>query len=224
MSLFFHRPLPDLPAGQTQQAMNAVKAGAFRSEGAVRMQVPSGWTFAHYSHSPALLSHINVPGMGRVTMGPQRDVILAAKRDQGSCTVILERGRSESANPEEDVASIKHTVSQNVYERHILDWVSSGPAWFGLLVNTADEILNQPGPAKRTIDFKQTNDSVVHLGTLPARMVGFSANVDGRESDFVFFAFARQYQQQLAMIAGVGEPPRQCLVEVMWIQSRLSFD
>jgi len=124
----------------------------------------------------------------------------------------------------EDVAAIKRTVAQSVYERNVFDWVSGGPSWFARLVDTADDILNEPGPAKRVIDFTPAGEASASIGRLPARQIGFLANVDGRESDALVFAFAHQYQWQYAFIALVSERPRQCAAELGWVQSHLSFE
>ena len=106
----------------------------------------------------------------------------------------------------------------------MFDWVTAGPSWFARLVDAADEMLNEPGPAKRIIDFKPTGEASAGIGRLPARQIGFLANVDGRESDALVYAFAHQYQWRYTFIGVVGEPPRQCAAELGWIQSHLSFD
>jgi hypothetical protein len=122
-----------------------------------------------------------------------------------------------------DAAAIKRTVAQNVYQRNIFNWVTGGDSWFTMLVKTADELLNRPGPSTRMIDFKPTVEESFMMGGLPGRMVGFSADVDGRETDGLLYSFAHHNQWQYTLIGAVGAPPRQCFLEISWIQSHLSF-
>jgi hypothetical protein len=172
-------------------------------------------------HSPQ--NRVTIPGLGQVPIDVKRTVVFAARRTVGNCAVVVERAKVEQTL-DEDVAAIKRTVAQNIYHRNVFLWVSGGPSWFAQLVDAADDILNDPGPATRIIDFKPVAEAAASIGRLAARTIGFSANVDARESDALVYAFVHQYQWQYTVITVVGEPPRQCAAELDWIQSRLSLE
>ena len=223
--LFVHIPMPDIAPAAVHQHVASLRPSASGSQDGVRIELPQQWSlFARNVRSPhSPQNRVTIPGLGQVPVDVKRTVVFAARRDAGKCAVLFERARVEQSL-DEDVAAIERTVTQNVYERNVFNWVSGGPSWFARLVDTADDILNEPGPAKRLIDFKPAGEASASIGRLPARQIGFSANVDGRESDGLMYVFAHQYQWQYAFIALVGEPPRQCAAELGWIQSHLSFE
>jgi len=128
-------------------------------------------------------------------------------------------------NLDEDAATLKRTVDQNVYERNVFNWfTTSRESRFSLLVNTADEMLNQPGPSRRTIAFTRATESTVLMGHLPARHVAFSVNLNGRETAVLSYVVAHKNQWQYARIGVLGEPPRLCTLELVWIDGHLSFE
>jgi len=222
--LFVHHPLPDISPTAVQQHVTSLRMSASGAQDGVRVELPQHWKFARNGpsrHSPQ--NRVTVPGFGQVPVDVKRTVVFAARQDVGTCAVMFERAKIEQSL-DDDVAAIRRTVTQNVYKRNLFDWVSGGPSWFARLVDAADDILNQPGPATRVIDFTPAGEASASIGRLPARQIGFSANVDGRESDALVYTFAHQYQWQYAYIGLVGEPRRQCAAELGWIQSHLSFE
>jgi hypothetical protein len=224
-ALFRHTPPPDVPPGDTRTQLAAVVAGPTATLEGVHVALPKGWTFARYAHSPQLISHVNLPGLGQVPIGPSRRVIFAAQRSPGKCVVILERDRIEHMNLDEDAAALKQTIAQNSYERNLFKWfTTSRDARFQQFVNTADEMLNRPGPATRMIGFTRTSESAVSLGHQPARLMVFAATLNGRETDVLTYAVSHQWQWQYALIGLIDEPPRACTLELGWIEGRLSFE
>jgi len=170
VALFRHTPPPDVPAGDTRQQLAAIVAGPTTTQDGVHITIPKGWAFARYAHSPQVTSRMTVPGFGQVPIGPSRRVIFAAQRSLGSCVAILERDKIEHMNLDEDAAALKQTVGQNNYERSILNFFTIGRGErFQQFVNTADEMLNRPGPSTRPIAFTRTSESTVSIGHQPAR-------------------------------------------------------
>jgi hypothetical protein len=223
--LFRHTPLPDLPPGDTSKHLAAIVAGSTTSQDGVHVTIPQGWKFARYAHSPQVVSRITVPGLGQVPVGPSRRVMFAAQRSPGTCVVILERDKIQNMNLDEDAATLRQTVDQNVYERNIFNWVTNGyEDRFKLLVNAADEILNQPGPSRRMIAFTRAKEQSAQLSRQPARQLLLTTNSNGREKGVLSYIVAHKNQWQYALIEIVGEPPRLCGLEIAWIRVQLSFE
>ena len=220
-----HTPLPDAPPGDARARVASVKSGMSATQDGVHVAIPQGWTFARYAHSPQVVERLNVPGLGVVPVGPNRKVVFAALRKPGECVVILERDAIEHMNVDEDAASLKRAVAQNVYERNVFNWVtSSREDRFKQLVNAADEMLNRPAAARRMIGFTPVADSATPLGDQRARGIGFTADLNGRESDALVYVIAHKGRWQYTLIAAIGEPPRLCSAEITWIQEHLSLE
>jgi hypothetical protein len=128
-------------------------------------------------------------------------------------------------NVDEDAASVKRAVAQNVYERNVFNWfTSTREDRFKQLVNSADEMLNRPSATRRTIDFTPVADAATTLGGQPARGVGFAANLNGRETDALVCVLTHKGRWQYTLIAAIGEPPRLCSAEITWIQEHVSLE
>lgn len=225
LQMLARTPLPDAPPGDARARVAAVQSGTSATEDGVRVTIPRGWAFARYAHSPQVVERLNVPGLGVVPVGPNRKVIFAAQRKPGECVVILERDAIEHMNVDEGAWAVKRAVAQNVYKRNVFNWfTSTREDRFKQLVNTADEMLNRPSAARRTIGFTPVADAATPLGTQPARGVGFAANLNGRETDALLYVLAHKGRWQYTLIAAIGEPPRLCAAEISWIQERLSLE
>ena len=115
--LFVHIPMPDIAPAAVPQHVASLRASASGSRDGVRIALPQQWSFARNvrsSHSPQ--NRITLPGLGQVPIDVKRTVVSAARRDAGTCAVIVERAKVEQSL-DDDVAAIRRTVTQNVYER-----------------------------------------------------------------------------------------------------------
>src|SRR5262245_61811712 len=115
--LFVHIPLPDIAAAAVPQHVASLRASASQSPSGVRVDLPQHWSFARHvrsTHSPQ--KSVALPRLGQVPIDVKRTVVFAAKRDTGTCAAILERAKVERSL-DDDVAVIKQTVTENVYQR-----------------------------------------------------------------------------------------------------------